>query len=53
MKVLWALKSCIKRENLFAVSLTFINLIVLKIYENEILEDSLVNNFPHYFRYTA
>ena len=53
MKVLWVLKSSKKRENLFAVFMTIINLIVLKIYENEILEDSLVNNFPHYFRYTA
>ena len=53
MKVLWVLKSSKKRENLFAVFMTIINLIVLKIYENEILEDSLVNNFPHYFRYKA
>ena len=29
-------------KKLLAVLLTFINLIVLKIYENEILEDSLV-----------
>ena len=33
-------------KKLLAVLLTFINLIALKIYENEILEDSLVNNIP-------
>ena len=33
-------------KKLLAVLLTFINLIVLKIYENEILEDSLVKNIP-------
>ena len=31
-------------KKLLAVLLTFINLIALKIYENEILEDSLVTN---------
>ena len=33
-------------KKLLAVLLTFINLIALKIYENEILEDSLVDNIP-------
>ena len=33
-------------KKLLAVLLTFINLIAFKIYENEILEDSLVNNIP-------
>ena len=37
-----------KRGKLLALLFTFINLIVLKIYENEILEDSLINNDSNY-----
>ena len=50
MKILWptGTMSFVKRGKLLALLLTFINLIALKIYENEILEDSLINNFSNY-----
>ena len=49
MKILWptGTMSFVKRGKLLALLLTFINLIALKIYENEILEDSLINNFSN------